>query len=705
LGRSRRIRSGTLPGQAPPTQSDRRPLPPGRPAATAAFHETEAATLADWPAHVAAHHTEAKHHHSSAASIASLRQTAPGQIPRWRLVAFVFLPFAAGYYLSYLFRTVSALIAGPLTSELGLDAAHLGLLTSVYFLSFAAAQIPIGVLLDRYDPRRVQSALLVVASAGAALFAASDRFLLLVIARAMIGFGVAASLTAGLKAVVLWFPRDRIVLVNGCMVMLGALGAVTATAPAERLLDWTGWRGLFELLAAATAVAAGAIFFLVPEAGTFEAKPNAAASLKTVYADSRFWKLAPLSATCVGSAWALQGLWAASWFSDVDKISRVSVITQLFIMAVAVSLGALLLGAIADRLRLYNVSPQRLLAVIAASSIVAQLALILRLPLPPAVSWSVVAVVGAGTVLSYASLAEYFPKEVAGRANGALNVFHLGWAFVVQYATGLILAQWPIEGGHYPLIAYQTAFGLNVAIQIAMLLWFELPAIKAGRSGAPSAIAHRRSSPEPLNIYNDAARVWAQQHHSARARAATWRAAALGSTGLSALLGLALAISISRAEVASFVAAIDHLNESRHADAPAETRSHAQISYFLARFVTNIRSLSTDPVVVRADWTDALSYVTAHDAQVLSEYARDSKPFIGIGVRAVSVEVISIVQASTGSFEIYWKEETYRSGAIIKSERYTGIAAIVIRPTKADPLRNPLGLFVDEFKWRRDGTE
>src|SRR5579871_3836104 len=167
----------------------------------------------------------------------------------WRLIAFVFLPFAAGYYLSYLFRTINALISGQLTSDLSLDAGDLGLLTSVYFLTFAAAQIPIGVLLDRCGPRRVQSALLLVAAAGAALFGMSQGFLQLIAARAMIGLGVAAALTAGLKAIILWFPKERVALLNGYMIMLGALGAVTATAPAERLIDWTGWRGLFELLA------------------------------------------------------------------------------------------------------------------------------------------------------------------------------------------------------------------------------------------------------------------------------------------------------------------------------------------------------------------------------------------------------------------------------------------------------------------------
>jgi MFS family permease len=392
-----------------------------------------------------------------------------------RLTAFVFLPFAAGYYLSYLFRSINAPISAHLASDLALGAANLGLLTSVYFLTFAAAQIPIGVLLDRYGPRRIQGVLLLAAAAGAVLFGMAETFVGLVIARAMIGLGVAAALMAGLKAIVLWFPQERVALINSYMIMLGTLGAVSATAPIEHLLDWMGWRGLFELLAAATAACAVVIYFVVPEPVSVPSSPQSSrpASLKAVYTDPRFWRLAPLSATCVGSAWALQGLWAAPWLTDVEGLDRASLITRLFIMAVALSFGALLLGTIADRMRRRGISPHALLSAVAIMFIAAQLALILRLPVPSSISWSVVSGVGAGTVLSYAIVAKYFPKELAGRANAALNVFHLGWAFAFQWSTGLILEQWPSQDGHYPLIAYQVAFALNVALQIVALICFE----------------------------------------------------------------------------------------------------------------------------------------------------------------------------------------------------------------------------------------
>ena len=230
-------------------------------------------------------------------------------------------------------------------------------------------------------------------------------------------------------------------LLNGLMVMLGALGAVTATWPAELLLASIGWRELFGLFAALTAVCAIMVHIVVPEAAPTRSKA-VSVGLKKVYADPRFWRLAPLSASCIGTAWALQGLWAAQWLADVDGLDRAGVVQHLFIMAVALSVGAIGLGIAADRLRRRGVGPEVLLGLVATVFIAIQLALILRLPLPSYMLWSGVAATGAATVLSYAILAEYFPKELTGRANGALNLFHIAAAFAVQYATGLVVQQW-----------------------------------------------------------------------------------------------------------------------------------------------------------------------------------------------------------------------------------------------------------------------
>ncbi len=210
---------------------------------------------------------------STQAGLSMLQQSGGTRLRDWRLILRVFLPVTAAFFLSYLFRTINALISSKLSSELALDAADLGFLTSVYFLTFAALQLQVGIWLDRYGPRRVQGALLLFAAAGAMQFSLSTGFAALVLGRALIGLGVAAAFTGGLKAIVLWFPKDRVGAMNGWMVMLGALGALSATSPAELLLDWSGgWRGLFAVLSAVTVASALTIWVVVPEATS--AKPS-----------------------------------------------------------------------------------------------------------------------------------------------------------------------------------------------------------------------------------------------------------------------------------------------------------------------------------------------------------------------------------------------------------------------------------------------
>jgi predicted MFS family arabinose efflux permease len=239
------------------------------------------------------------------------------------------------------------------------------------------------------------------------------------------------------------------------------------------------WRQLFEMLAAATAATAILIYVVVPERVIVPSTASIPATLSFVFGDRRFWRIAPLSATCVGSAWSLQGLWASPWLQDVEGFDRASLVGQLFMMSIVLCGGALLFGTMVHCIRRRGIGAETVLAMVALLFIVAQLVLILRVPLPSILPWSIVAIVGTATVVSFAVIADYFPPELAGRANGALNVLHFGWAFLAQCATGLILEQWSTNDGHRSTMAYQVAFGLNVAFQIAALAWFALPWLRS----------------------------------------------------------------------------------------------------------------------------------------------------------------------------------------------------------------------------------
>src|SRR5581483_10581547 len=143
----------------------------------------------------------------------------------------VFCPFAVGYFLSFCYRNVNAVISKDLVTQFALSPAELGFLTSMYLAAFAAIQLPLGVLLDRYGPRRVVAALLCFAAAGALLFAAARDVAMLSVGRALIGLGVSAGLMGAIKAFSLWFPLSRLATMNGLFLAVGGLGALAATAP------------------------------------------------------------------------------------------------------------------------------------------------------------------------------------------------------------------------------------------------------------------------------------------------------------------------------------------------------------------------------------------------------------------------------------------------------------------------------------------
>jgi len=412
---------------------------------------------------------------------AGLSRTAPcggteGHTPNpgRSLAAAALLPLAAGYFLSYLFRNVNGVVAGDIMRDLGIGADALGLLTSIYFLAFAAAQLPVGVLLDRYGPRHVQCALFLSAAAGATLCALNSGFVGLLFGRALIGLGTAGGLVAGLKASTQWFPRERLATVNGMFIMCGGLGALAATWPVEFLLHVVSWRGLSAILALAACAVAFAIYRITPEL-----KPNLAPTgkdmrLRDIVRDPMFRRFAPLSGSCFGTVLAVQGLWAGPWLADVDGLSRPEVASDLAYMAIVLIAAAPCWGVLTQKLRgrmsLAHVAATAALVLIAVEAVI-----LFRTGLAGILPWCLFALFGGMSVLSYSVLAEHFPAVAIGRANGALNVMHIGCSFVVQLGVGQVIALWPPVAGSYPAQAYQAGLALPLVLQIMALLWFAWP--------------------------------------------------------------------------------------------------------------------------------------------------------------------------------------------------------------------------------------
>lgn len=406
----------------------------------------------------------------------------------------IFLPFAAGYLLSYLFRTINGPLADRLVVEFALDASSLGLLTSAYFFTFAAFQLPLGALIDRFGPRRVQVVLSIVAAAGAVLIAGAHSLSLLIAGRAIIGLGTSGALMTGLKALNLWTPRPRLTAMNGLYIMFGGLGAMASTYPTGWLSDAMGWRGTFYVLAATTLAIAATTWLAVPEKTT-DALPepwrDVFVAFGKIYRTASFWRVAPLSAMIIGTAFAVHGLWAARWMMDVNGIATADITSNLLLMGAGLTIGAATIGMLASWLRARGVGSANIFAGACGLFLLVQLVILTDRQLPAWLPWSCFALFGGMTVLGYSMLADIFPQERIGRANGALNVLHIGMAFVIQSLIGAVTNMWaPDAAGAYPLLAYQTALAVPVVLQVLALLWFLLAPLLSKMGSIPAKVCN-----------------------------------------------------------------------------------------------------------------------------------------------------------------------------------------------------------------------
>ncbi len=388
----------------------------------------------------------------------------------------VFVPFALGYFFSYVYRMVNAVLAPNLVADLGLDPAALGLLTSAYFLAFAAFQLPLGVLLDRYGPRRVEAALLLFAAAGAFIFSQAESLAALIVGRALIGLGVSACLMAAFKAFTQWLPPERLPLANGIQMVSGGMGALFATAPVEAALHVIDWRGVFLGLSALTLLSAAVIYFVVPRAHekpTGESLAEQLTGVRTVYTSRAFWRIAPLAILAQSAFLAIPGLWAGPWLRDMAGLERADVAFTLLVLSVAMVIGYFFYGLLTERLALRGIPPMTVVIWAMGAFMVVQALVIWNAFLPPALLWFLFGFGGTACILPYAILSQTFPKHLAGRANTALNMPCFLGAFLAQWAIGAIIGLWPetAAGGYHPS-GYRAGFGAVLLLQAAAVVWF-----------------------------------------------------------------------------------------------------------------------------------------------------------------------------------------------------------------------------------------
>lgn len=386
----------------------------------------------------------------------------------------VFLPFAAGYFLSYLYRVVNAVIAPDLMADLQTGPSALGLLTAAYFIACAVSQLPIGICIDRFGPRRVESFLLLIAAAGAFVFARAESVVGLIVGRTLIGFGVASCLMAAMKAYLVWFKRENLPMITGFQMASGGLGALVATSPVQAMLHYTNWRGIFLLLAGLTLFSAVVLFITVPEKESSVRGQSLALQidgLKEVLTSPRFWRIAPLNMMCQASFLAIQGLWLGPWLLHVGHLPRPAVANTLFWVAGSMAAGYACLGVVAERLSRRGIAVEHT-AVSGMSIFICVQLCLLFCPITWTFSlWLAFTFFGTSGIISYSSLSQMFPVHLSARVTTSINMLAFLAAFFAQWSIGVCVDFLSPEApATLTRSGFKLGFGLMLVFQILGLL-------------------------------------------------------------------------------------------------------------------------------------------------------------------------------------------------------------------------------------------
>jgi MFS family permease len=387
----------------------------------------------------------------------------------------IFLPFACGYFLSLSYRNINGVATPQLVAEFSLTPSDLGLLTSAYFLTFSLAQPVLGVLLDRFGPRRVNAVLMTVAASGGLAFAYAETRLGLTLARATIGLGCAMALMATFKQMADWLPREKLPFANGLALAMGGLGALFASRPAEWLLSLTTWRTLFIGLAGVTLLVAAFLWWGAPDRGRSNANQQPfswrqeATYIRTILSPARFWVAAFCCSVYVAVFYSWQGVWISSWLRDFKGHSNAEAANVLIGVAIALIVGPLLAGSLAGRARARGADEWQLVARMCGVAVTVTAVITLLSGWVSGWIWIIFAMTSIAPNVLFAILAGTYSSDMTGRVNTWLNCIMFSFAFLAQWGIGVIIAQFPATATGYDRRGYTAALVTLLVLQLLAL--------------------------------------------------------------------------------------------------------------------------------------------------------------------------------------------------------------------------------------------
>jgi len=387
----------------------------------------------------------------------------------------IFCVFAFGFFISNLLRSITATLTPVLSSEFNLTAGNLGLLAGGYFLGFSLMQIPAGLFLDKYGPKKVVSYLLFIALVSTISFAFAKSFTGLLISRFFIGVGVSACLMGPLTGYRVWFEEKYQQRANSWMLMVASFGFVISTLPVQILLPMIGWRSIFLLISILILISVILIFLFIPTwNNNVELQTNQKAGrLSDVWKNKFFISLMPLAFFNYGGVQAMQTLWAGPWMLNVTGYSPLDSATGLFWINITMLFAFMVWGYILPKLSSFGIDSIKIVKFGLPLSYVFLFLIIIMGQKAGATMFAIYILSSIVLSLTQPAVALSFPQNLAGKSLTSFNVFIHSGTFFVQWGIGLLVDFCGSMGAN-TITSYRISFSIFLIICILSYLFFIL---------------------------------------------------------------------------------------------------------------------------------------------------------------------------------------------------------------------------------------
>ena len=384
--------------------------------------------------------------------------------------------FCYGYFQ----RVAPSVMVAELMRDFGVGAAVLGNLTALYWYAYAVMQLPAGVMLDRWGPRRMLAGAIVLCGLGSWVFATADGLAQAYAGRLLIGVGAGFSWVGALKLTTLWFPPYRFALVSGVCSMLGMAGGVGAQAPLAAVVQLAGWRDTLLGVAVFGGVLAATVWLIVRDGPNHRPRnapvPSAGVlhGLGRVVATPQVWLVALFAAMLVPCMAAFAGLWGVPYMMQAHGLDRPVAAAAASLVLVGFGVASPFVGWWSD-----HIGRRKGPMLVGASLALAALSVLVYAPgLSVVAAYALCLLYGAASsvfVLAFAIGREHGPPDAAGTSMGLINTTIMTVGAVFQPLIGWLLdLHWDgrmEEGARlYSVAAYQAAFLTLVASGIVAVL-------------------------------------------------------------------------------------------------------------------------------------------------------------------------------------------------------------------------------------------